>query len=233
MTDASDDEFIAALDSEMGATGERAWWRLLESIGKQCTKPGQFSTSYPMRKWQEKLKLSPKKLEKFLVFCADFPQNSDGISKLLCKKTGKILEIGVPNLLKIKDEYSRKSGHSPDKLPSKSTEVRDKIQSEDKKQIPPAENRNASLEGSFELWWLEYPNKADKKKAKAAWMKLRPDENLIAIMTKAVKDQTIWRDTASKREFRPPWKNGSTWINGECWNNPVDSDDSDLDLLLR
>ena len=35
MTDASDDEFVAAVESRFGLEGYARWWKLLEAVAKQ------------------------------------------------------------------------------------------------------------------------------------------------------------------------------------------------------
>ena len=135
LTDASDDEFIAALEDQFGLDGYARWWKLLEAVGAQMKKSGRPIASYPWPVWQTKLKGKRNKLETFL----EHLENQRRINR---KVTGNILEIEIPKLLQIKDEYSRKSGHAPDKVPprGKSTETEtetDKKEGEVLKDPPP------------------------------------------------------------------------------------------------
>ena len=108
-TDASDDEFIAGLENKFGLAGYARWWKLLEAVGAQFKKDGRPVAAYPWPVWQAKLKGKRKKLETFLVHL----ENKHRINQ---KLTGNILEIKIPKLLQIRDEYSKKSGHTPDKV---------------------------------------------------------------------------------------------------------------------
>ncbi|NIQ00979.1 MAG: hypothetical protein GWM98_11620 [Nitrospinaceae bacterium] len=109
--DASDnDDFISELEELFGLEGYARWFKLLEAVGGQMKKDGEPAASFSWTKWQTKLKGKRNKLETFLEHC----QNK---SKLNLKLSGNILEIRIPNMKKIKDEYSRRSGHAPDKLP--------------------------------------------------------------------------------------------------------------------
>lgn len=116
-TDASDDEFIAGLENKFGLAGYARLWKLLEAVGAQFKKDGRPVAAYPWPVWQAKLKGKRKKLETFLVHL----ENKHRINQ---KLTGNILEIKIPKLLQIRDEYSKKSGHTPDKvLPEAEAEV--------------------------------------------------------------------------------------------------------------
>jgi len=33
--------------------------------------------------------------------------------------------------------------------------------------------------------------------------------------------QIDWRKNANQKTFIPEWKNPTTWLNGECWNDEV------------
>lgn len=115
MTDSSDDEFMSELESEFGLEGYARWWKLLEAIGRQMDKSECAAVAYPWDKWQTILKGKRKKLETFLIHL----QNKGKIKQ---KLNGNILEIECPNILKFRDEYTKKSGQSPDKVrPKKQT----------------------------------------------------------------------------------------------------------------
>ncbi len=108
-TDASDDEFIAGLEEKFGLEGYARWWKLLETVGAQFKKDGPPAAEYPWIIWQSKLRGKRNKLETFLVHL----ENKQRINR---KLTGNVMEIKIPKLLEIRDEYSKKSGQTPDKL---------------------------------------------------------------------------------------------------------------------
>lgn len=117
MSDASEDEFLAELEDLFGLEGYARYFKLLEAIAIRMKRGStSCSTALPWSKWQEILKGKRKKLETFL-------EHLENKQKIFLKCSGNILEIGIPNLLKYRDEYQKKSGHAPDKLRPKSTET--------------------------------------------------------------------------------------------------------------
>ena len=70
---------------------------------------------------------------------------------------------------------------------------------------------------TFDLFWAEYPNKADKAKAKKAWEKHKPDLNVIKFALSWQKESDGWR-----RGYVPM---ASTYINNARWEdeNPDNS----------
>ncbi len=116
-SDASDDDFIESLEEKFGLEGYARWWKILEIISKAMDKnPCDPSASHPMKKWCQLLKAKPKILLTFLA-------HSENLGRICWEQNENIIIIKVPKLLKLRDEYSRKSGYSPDKLPAKSTEL--------------------------------------------------------------------------------------------------------------
>lgn len=114
--DASDDEFIAIIEDRFGLEGYARWWKLLEVIAKQMDKTGRCSATYPLYKWETFLKAKRKQMLCFLE-----ATEKQGKTKLI--RSGNVLTIECPKLLEIRDEYSKKSGHTPDKCPPKKKEA--------------------------------------------------------------------------------------------------------------
>jgi hypothetical protein len=142
LTTASEDEFIASLEQKFGLEGYARWFKLLEAIGKGMGR-GERSKCFselPLSEWQRRLKTQRKPLFEFLEYLrindrariSPWPRNeqefrqSSETSALWQDFFPEKLRIEVPKLLKFVDEYQKKSGHTPDKLPSE-------IDTEDKK----------------------------------------------------------------------------------------------------
>lgn len=100
MSNASDDEFIAELEDKFGLEGYARWFKLLEVIATQMDKTSKCSARFPWTKWQLFLKGKRKKLELFLGYC----ENKQRITQEL---NGNILEIKIPKLLKLRDNYTK------------------------------------------------------------------------------------------------------------------------------
>ncbi len=116
MTCSYNDERLSAIVDKLGMEGYGFWWRLLEIVAEKLDETGDCSCSFSAKKWGNFFGFSAKKFEKFVgifknsgIFEVKFSENS--------------IMVSIPNLLKYRDEYSkkkdRKSGHSPEKLRSK------------------------------------------------------------------------------------------------------------------
>lgn len=82
--------------------------------------------------------------------------------------------------------------------------------------------KKESIKESFNIFWNTYPEKTGKKKAQAAWEKLKPSGELLQIILTAIQKQTEWRLNAKPGEFRPEWAHPVTWLNGERWQDEVE-----------
>jgi hypothetical protein len=80
-------------------------------------------------------------------------------------------------------------------------------------------DRAQNLRQDFEDWYNHYPRKVGRADAISAFMKLNPDDSLVATMIEAVeaqKKQIAWlKDGGS---FIP---HPATWINGRRWEDEV------------
>lgn len=75
----------------------------------------------------------------------------------------------------------------------------------------------------FSLFWEAWPNKVDKKEAEERWSKMNGTRPAIETLLAAIKKQIEWRKAAGPNDFRPPWKNPATWLNGRCWEDEVET----------
>lgn len=71
----------------------------------------------------------------------------------------------------------------------------------------------------FEIFWKHYPRKADKKKARRAWARLRHVDKLFPVLMKALMAQK--RSEQWQREGGRFVPLPSTWLNGERWADDV------------
>lgn len=85
----------------------------------------------------------------------------------------------------------------------------------------------------FERFWAAYPRKVGKGAARKAFHKLGPDAEVLDDWLRALEEQKRWRNRWSQLtmpqkkalglEFIPAWKHPSTWLNGECWSDELQS----------
>lgn len=72
---------------------------------------------------------------------------------------------------------------------------------------------------SFEMFWIQYPNKKAKKDAFKSWMKLKPTEELVSKILSALeshKKTAQW--TKDSGQFVP---HPATWLNKGRWEDEV------------
>jgi hypothetical protein len=92
-----------------GYEGYGIYWAILEVIGTLMTKENGWKTSatYPLTRWATLLQLHRTTMSKYMGYL-----RVTGL--MLVTYSGDTMTVDCPNLLKYKDEYSKKSGHTPD-----------------------------------------------------------------------------------------------------------------------
>ncbi|MBQ4133245.1 MAG: DUF4373 domain-containing protein [Desulfovibrionaceae bacterium] len=114
-----DSEVMARIEAEFGFEGVGRYWRILEIVGSQMM-PDKNWAEFPTKFWQSSLRFSPKKLQNFLGFLAEF-------SNLTIEFSQKSIRVDVRNCLGIQDNWVRgrkkNSGVTPEKLRSKDKDI--------------------------------------------------------------------------------------------------------------
>jgi hypothetical protein len=108
-----EDEKMATIVSEFGLEGYGFWWRLLEIVAYYMDGSDRCSIAFPLSKWSHLFYCHHNKVSNYLSKLEVM-----GLVKLKyngSKPQGNI-EVTIPNLLKYRDEYSKKSRQTPDKL---------------------------------------------------------------------------------------------------------------------
>lgn len=96
----------------------------------------------------------------------------------------------------------------------------------EEKNPPTPRKREGGLCGSAfdEVFWPNYPVKKSKEDARKAWLKLNPNDELIATMLKAIKNQAKEKEALnSVNAFCSPWPNPATWLNGRRWEDEINA----------
>ena len=152
------DEKIARLISKQGMAGYGLYWSVVEIIAAALdpkTHP-EPSLSYPLSKWAAELQIHPPNVRRQLAAIA-----AEGLLTMSCSPAGDqltassnqaVITLTIPNLLKYRDEYSQRSGHSPDSVPSKRQNTETETEYTPK---PPAPAKPAPAEKVQELSPLE------------------------------------------------------------------------------
>lgn len=83
--------------------------------------------------------------------------------------------------------------------------------------IKDKKNTSKELENEFEMLWNRYPKKEGKKQAKKAFLKARKENVSLEKINSGLNDYINYIQAQS---VEPQYiKHGSTWFNGECWND--------------
>jgi uncharacterized protein YdaU (DUF1376 family) len=79
----------------------------------------------------------------------------------------------------------------------------------------------------FDTFWKQYPRKIAKDNAKKAWLKIKPDDDLLNRMLVAINQQGLIN---KEIQFVP---HPATWLNGKRWEDEVTVKQNDFDMMLR
>jgi len=84
-----------------------------------------------------------------------------------------------------------------------------------------AQNAHFDQQAGFDTFWTNYPKKVDKKRAEAAYHKNIKTQKQHDNVMRGLLKQISQRAAAPQGAFIPHWKNPSTWLNGENWNDEL------------
>jgi len=112
MTDTRQDEKIATLISKYGHAGYGLWWMVLEIVAKRVEGDSFPTVTYPVSTWSHLLSLRGSHVSQALL-------KLEVTHLVTVKRTGSDIMVTIPNVLKYRDEYARKSGQTPDSVRSK------------------------------------------------------------------------------------------------------------------
>lgn len=107
---ASNDEIMSELMDEFGAEGYGIWWIILEKIAQTMDKSNCCSARFSLKVWSTSCRVSPKKFQKLVKFL----ENKKVFS---LKFDENYIEVECSNLLKYRDEYSKKKTESSGQTP--------------------------------------------------------------------------------------------------------------------
>lgn len=95
------DEKLSLMTDELGMEGYGFWWRTLEVIAEKMDETNNYSCTFSSKKWGTFYGFSAKKFEKFARIFEKF-------GLLFVEISENSITISVPNLLKYKDEWSKR-----------------------------------------------------------------------------------------------------------------------------
>ena len=111
MTASHDDEKLADLIDRFGHAGYGLWWLVVEIVAARLD-GGEPEVTYPVSKWSHLLSVRGSHVSQTLLKLA--------VTHLVTVvRHNDDITVRIHNLLKYRDEYSRKSGHYPDGVRTK------------------------------------------------------------------------------------------------------------------
>ena len=154
LTKSRKDESLSAILEQLGAEGYGVFWLIVEIIGEVMeTGKMEPSITFSELKWAQSTYVSARVWRKI---CKRLEEKSLIVVVSITDR----LKISVPNILKYKDEYSKKSGHSPE-----SKADRDREQIESREETPPT----PSCEGPVSESKKPKPQTAMQRNFQALW----------------------------------------------------------------
>jgi len=101
---------MSELMDEFGPAGYGVWWIIIEKIAAQMDETERCFASYSIKKWSNSCRISSKKFQKIVSFltengCFSVKKDSSGGGKI---------EISCKNILKYRDEYTKKMAKTLD-----------------------------------------------------------------------------------------------------------------------
>lgn len=170
MTASADDEKLSMLMDAHGLEGYGFWWRVVEIIAKNVSEKGGTSVSYSAQKWARIVGIRSDKFRRIAEECASlrlFQLNSHD----------NYIEIDIPNILKFRDEYTRKSGQTPDKIRRKKQIQNTDTEKEEEINTPPHPPQGGELISE---------NSADSLSGKKSKPKHQPTGNSLPELEAAI-----------------------------------------------
>ena len=120
MTTTWEDDKVADIVGEFGLEGYGFWCRLLDIIAYQMDGSDKCWAEYTLSQWANLFYCHHHKVSNYLskAEVRGMVNLEYGESKVRGKVQSKV-KVTIPNLLKYRDEYSKKSRQTPDKNPDK------------------------------------------------------------------------------------------------------------------
>lgn len=210
----TDTEMDAVLD-EHGNAAYGVWWLLLEDIAAPM-EVGKMvpSATHSIVKWASICRGSVRGVQSIFKSLSDH-------RLIVMQSTDNRITISVPNILKYKDEYSKKSGHTPDQIEIEKQKEREKETTPKEHAADaafgvapsPRPKRDDTTAWFTDEFWPLWPVKENKPPAQRAASKLSPSERAAAL---AAMPTWIPRILAMDRPIH-----ASTWINGRRWEDSL------------
>jgi hypothetical protein len=155
LTATRQDEKISRLIAAHGLAGYGLWWAVVEIVAAHVEKSRKPSVTYPVSTWSHLLSLRGSHVRQAIL-------KLEVTGLVTAEWAGTDLTVTIPNLLKYRDEYSKKSGHSPDNVGTLIQKQNTEAETEKEKQkilplvVPPEEPMRPEFDEQFQEFKREY-----------------------------------------------------------------------------
>ncbi len=136
-----------------------------------------------------------------------------GWQNLTIKSTSKYSIVTIVNW----ELYQSTDGESTIKSTNSQPASNQQVTTNKKGNKGKKKKTSSASDDSFDVFWVTYPNKKDKKKAIERWDKIKPDDDMAQVIIDGLKAEISWRSI--QQGWVADWKLPATWLNGECWTN--------------
>lgn len=211
------DAALALLLEEYGAEAYGVYWLMIEDIAAPMEKEKLLPVAtHSWVKWSQICHCSVRVFKS--IAC-----RMEEKSLINIKSIDDRLQIEIPNILKYKDEYAKKSGQTPEQ-----EQIQKEIQKE--KELKPLTPADAGTGGAkapakvavikpqsesekwfHETFWPLYPRKAAKEASLKAARKLQESERMAAMFGLAKQLPEMHTRDPSKIPHAATWLNGRRW----------------------
>lgn len=259
LANASDDEKLSELIDRHGAEGYGIYWMILEKISSKMEK-GENRTNcrYPAKKWADICGKNPRGMRKIyetleylsLFIFIRYGKHMDTIPNSYqyeldnnCISYEYHIDIDCPNLLKFRDEYSKKSRQTTNNIPidsrqtpdqDRDTETESETNTEtEEKDLPQNEfagdepefyltKKKRKLTGkrleTFLKFWEIFDYKKDKANAADSWIDIPELTNqLVDEICEAAKTESDNRPELINKGSTPMFAQG--WLTARRWED--------------
>ena len=191
------DEAVAYILEEYGAEAYGVWWLILEDVAAPMETGKMVPIScHSAVKWSQICHCSVRRFRSIAGRLAE--KNLINVQTDIDR-----IRIEVPNVLKYRDEYSQRSGQTPDQ---------EQIQIENRKKDIPSDDILNWFESDF---WPIFPRREAKAPGLKAARAVLKTAQLREVALKGLKSQLAVLNNREPKMRPLP----ATWINGRRWED--------------
>ena len=206
--DSHDDPDIFDAESLFGDSGYSVFFKILELYGREYNSidaKGNLRISWGFLR--RKLRKTRAKVRQILNFYEER-------QRIFHKIEGDYIIISIPQFIDIASNWTKRpKQEKPTNLCSSSVaptakEVEEEVEVEvDKKRTY----------AQFEKFWNSYPKKKSKGQAEKAFLKINPDEQLLAMIIATIEQAKTSEDWIKESGKYIPYP--ATWLNAKGWED--------------